>query len=284
MNLWLATVAVIAIAPQYCHGYSLSSSPEVSASRKALRQHADIYTSSSRPAASTAAAAAQSSSSIVMSLQDFQMKQQQPSPPIMFLHSRRLATSDVSFSSLTTSNTRTSSTRPAPLSTPQPQIRIASSDPQQQQQPRVLGFDISSTLMSTTALQATRRPRKSNVDVETWNGASVGVVDMDAFNTVVAAAEKDAFSFFPSSTGLLWQNSNSQNKQQQPLEDNNVDENTAPTLLPLWFPWIPTKLQIKELKVMELKEACVQRGLKKVRITVPYGTCMCVYVEMDISS
>jgi hypothetical protein len=271
MNLWLATVAVIAIAPQYCHGYSLSSSPEVSASRKALRQHADIYTSSSRPAASTAAAAAQSSSSIVMSLQDFQMKQQQPSPPIMFLHSRRLATSDVSFSSLTTSNTRTSSTRPAPLSTPQ-QIRIASSDPQQQQQPRILGFDISSTLMSTTALQATRRPRKSNVDVETWNGASVGVVDMDAFNTVVAAAEKDAFSFFPSSAGLLWQNSNSQNKQQQPLEDNNVDENTAPTLLPLWFPWIPTKLQIKELKVMELKEACVQRGLKKVRTV-----CMCVH-------
>jgi hypothetical protein len=36
-------------------------------------------------------------------------------------------------------------------------------------------------------------------------------------------------------------------------------------LLPAWFPWIPTKSQIMTLKLKELKEACSQRGLTKVR-------------------
>lgn len=35
------------------------------------------------------------------------------------------------------------------------------------------------------------------------------------------------------------------------------------SLLPAWFPWIPTKSQIMTLKVKELKEACSQRGLTK---------------------
>jgi hypothetical protein len=35
--------------------------------------------------------------------------------------------------------------------------------------------------------------------------------------------------------------------------------------LPAWFPWIPTKSQIQSLKLNDLKEACSQRGLSKVR-------------------
>ena len=42
------------------------------------------------------------------------------------------------------------------------------------------------------------------------------------------------------------------------------------TMLPAWFPWIPTKSQIRTLKVNELREACLQRGLVKVRQISPY--------------
>lgn len=43
-----------------------------------------------------------------------------------------------------------------------------------------------------------------------------------------------------------------------------VHYSTSSTVLPAWFPWIPTKDQIMTLKLKVLKEACSQRGLIKV--------------------
>lgn len=42
-----------------------------------------------------------------------------------------------------------------------------------------------------------------------------------------------------------------------------VHYSTSSTVLPAWFPWIPTKDQIMTLKLKVLKEACSQRGLIK---------------------
>jgi hypothetical protein len=260
-TMWVAAVVTVAvIPPPYCHGYSVSYRSSPSASRNALLLERrpvlpaglwplahpleDRYTQSSTSSSS--------SSSIVMSLQDLQMQQ----PPIMFLHPRSVS------SSLTTSSSSTSTrdrTRP-PADSPE-QIRIASSDTHAQP-PRVLGFDISSSLMSSsTALQATRKRQSNvNVNIETWNGKGV-VVD-------------DDLNFFPSPTkgGFLWNSNHAQSKQQQQQQQqvplkfwNDETATVAPTtVLPLWFPWIPTKLQIQELKVTELRQALVQRGLKKV--------------------
>jgi hypothetical protein len=36
--------------------------------------------------------------------------------------------------------------------------------------------------------------------------------------------------------------------------------------VPMWFPYIPTQQQIESLKIVELKDACHERGLIKVCI------------------
>ena len=40
---------------------------------------------------------------------------------------------------------------------------------------------------------------------------------------------------------------------------------SVPSTVPAWFPWIPTRSQIETLKVPELRDACNERGLAKVR-------------------
>ena len=42
-------------------------------------------------------------------------------------------------------------------------------------------------------------------------------------------------------------------------------EKSPPSTVPAWFPWIPTRSQIETLKVPELRDACDERGLAKVR-------------------
>lgn len=42
------------------------------------------------------------------------------------------------------------------------------------------------------------------------------------------------------------------------------NNNNHPSCVPLWFPYIPTRSQIESLKVMELKDACQERGLSKM--------------------
>ena len=45
---------------------------------------------------------------------------------------------------------------------------------------------------------------------------------------------------------------------------NRNNKNNHPSCVPLWFPYIPTRSQIESLNVMELKDACQERGLSKV--------------------
>ena len=48
-------------------------------------------------------------------------------------------------------------------------------------------------------------------------------------------------------------------------------EKSAPSTVPAWFPWIPTRSQIETLKVPELRDACDERGLAKVRMNGMYS-------------
>jgi len=50
------------------------------------------------------------------------------------------------------------------------------------------------------------------------------------------------------------------------VKDNGwrADSAASPlSVVPAWFPWIPTRSQIETLKMSELREACVERGLAK---------------------
>ena len=99
-------------------------------------------------------------------------------------------------------------------------------------QGRVLGFDI-------FASPATR----SNVNIETWNNIN-----------------NDLESSSPNNSGLIW---NSNGQTAATTQSSSVKVLSG--ILPAWFPWLPTKSQIQSLKVIELKEACNQRSLAKVR-------------------
>ncbi len=50
---------------------------------------------------------------------------------------------------------------------------------------------------------------------------------------------------------------------------------TGSSNVPMWFPYIPTRQQIESLKVVELKDACNERGLSKVRK-------VCVLIEKKV--
>ena len=47
-------------------------------------------------------------------------------------------------------------------------------------------------------------------------------------------------------------------------DDDGEIEGVVKSAVPAWFPYIPTKLQIESLKVTELRDACIERDLKKV--------------------
>ncbi len=90
--------------------------------------------------------------------------------------------------------------------------------------------------------------------------------------------QQNSSDFMP---GLTWQNAPLPNTANDNLEaaaaasaaaaaitQPRVNNNGGVKLvkfLPAWFPWVPTKSQIMTLKLKELKEACSQRGLTKVR-------------------
>jgi hypothetical protein len=50
-----------------------------------------------------------------------------------------------------------------------------------------------------------------------------------------------------------------------PYLNQNHPTTTPRTLAPAWLPWIPTRTQIESLRVVELKGACAERNLSKVR-------------------
>ena len=122
---------------------------------------------------------------------------------------------------------------------------LMKSQTQNDREGRVLGFDV-------FALQSTKSPETPSAS---------------------ASGEEE----YP---GLTWQNSPLPNTANDNLEasslaaiQNRGSNNNGGVrllkyddspLLPAWFPWIPTKSQIKTLKLKELKEACSQRGLTKV--------------------
>jgi len=56
-----------------------------------------------------------------------------------------------------------------------------------------------------------------------------------------------------------------QERQSSKRDNNNGNGNGDQTLssVPGWFPYTPTRRQIESLKVIELRDACSERGLQK---------------------
>jgi hypothetical protein len=52
------------------------------------------------------------------------------------------------------------------------------------------------------------------------------------------------------------------------LDDSSPLKNTWKRSSLAWFPWIPSRTQIMSLKLVELKQACGERGLRKVSFVV----------------
>ena len=58
----------------------------------------------------------------------------------------------------------------------------------------------------------------------------------------------------------------SNNSKLAAAETSSSSPSSSPSsTVPAWFPWIPTRSQIETLKVPELRDACGERGLTKVR-------------------
>jgi hypothetical protein len=100
-----------------------------------------------------------------------------------------------------------------------------------------------------------------SADFFSWSNAPLSTKAATA-----AAAANRAFFAAPTATAS------------SSLLSTTHESSSSSLVLPAWFPWIPTKSQIQSLKVNELKEACFQRGLLKVRTHVR----MYVHVRMSI--
>ena len=72
-------------------------------------------------------------------------------------------------------------------------------------------------------------------------------------------------------------------------DGTRADAAASPScVVPAWFPWIPTRSQIEMLKMTELRNACVERGLSEVRKGQPefYNYFMnfpCMYISNAMS-
>ena len=117
---------------------------------------------------------------------------------------------------------------------------------------RVLGFDVfelQATRSDDQQFQQQQTQASNNSDAIPWQNAPLPNTAND--NLEAAAAAMAAM------TRAKTTNNNNNGGVR-------LIKNSSPHL-PAWFPWVPTKSQIMTLKHKELKEACSQRGLKKVR-------------------
>ena len=122
---------------------------------------------------------------------------------------------------------------------------------------RVLGFDI----LSLDAMQ-------TNVDMETWKSADSS---SSSSSSSSSGMDVDSQSFF-SSAAIP---SATMDRTWNPLvggDDTFIDSQShsrdpmqTTTTTTASLPWIPSREQIDSLKVVELKMACEERGLQRVR-------------------
>jgi hypothetical protein len=269
-NMWTAALAAVAVYistfPASCQGFTtrtggtlfprrqdgsftqrlflrqLQLDQTLSCSYPFLTQPSNLISVSTRSSLVGTISNMNSDITMSSSMCNVQMKLPQPRvPATMFLHPRFGA----SFSPLLSKTGATIAPGAAGLN------QKTSAD-----QRRVLGFDISFPIVSSSSSQtesssSARAASKSNVNLETWNGPASNQID-----------------FLPPFAGLQW---NSNNAEEKSLLVGTIT-------LPAWFPWIPSKSQIQTLKVIELKEACAQRGLRKVRGTIaPYVGLLTCY-------
>jgi hypothetical protein len=117
-----------------------------------------------------------------------------------------------------------------------------------------------------------------SADFFSWSNAPLST---KAAGAAATAAANRAFFAAPTATAS------------SSLLSTTHESSSSSLVLPAWFPWIPTKSQIQSLKVNELKEACFQRGLLKVRADVlvifhfsassdvPFLSTFCPWLETD---
>ncbi len=95
------------------------------------------------------------------------------------------------------------------------------------------------------------------------------------FDQTVDSSSTESSSSSPSSTSIIdWdENIDRKNVSRSTYSSSTTtrkaggdkgDSNHGGSNVPMWFPYIPTRQQIETLKIVELKDACSERGLFKV--------------------
>lgn len=90
----------------------------------------------------------------------------------------------------------------------------------------------------------------------------------DEIEIGIVAAADDAAAASPVRRQVaesLRRNAATSNNSNSKLAAAETSSSSPSSTVPAWFPWIPTRSQIETLKVPELRDACGERGLTKVR-------------------
>ena len=135
-----------------------------------------------------------------------------------------------------------------------------------------LGFvvvvdDVPSAPSARTSLAVSRSvpDQADQMDVSSFFG---GDHDGDEIEIGIVAADDAAAAASPVRRQVaesLRRNAATSNNSNSKLAAAETSSSSPSSTVPAWFPWIPTRSQIETLKVPELRDACGERGLTKVR-------------------
>ena len=91
-------------------------------------------------------------------------------------------------------------------------------------------------------------------------GIDIGIVAADDTSSAASPVRRQVAESLRRNAAASSSNNNSKSKLAAAETSSS-----PPSTVPAWFPWIPTRSQIETLRVPELRDACGERGLTKVR-------------------
>lgn len=141
----------------------------------------------------------------------------------------------------------------------------------------VLGFDLGLNMVSRS-VDSMNSDWTTEFDEESARNAYNSIVDISQSNT--SPIKKQIVSSMQSKSPAPM---NSNGKSSATKHQNQRNDVKNPSSVPGWFPYVPTRRQIETLKAIELRDACTERGLRKVRkhtmleFSLNAHTLQCVY-------
>jgi len=119
----------------------------------------------------------------------------------------------------------------------------------------------SSSSSSSSSHTSESSSKLSSIDKSKWRSGHELFLQ-DGSTATTSSPIKNQNSLFSSSSSTR-NNAFPGNTFESTMNNYNTHNMATNTIIPAWFPWIPTREQIEILKVVELKEACQQRNLRK---------------------